>query len=79
MLGGSGSTWNWPSRGWRLPPRPQPAAVPPATGGGARPERVAEQVALWPESSPWAAVIIRIKKEVKIRQYSPKTFDAYAG
>jgi site-specific recombinase XerD len=27
----------------------------------------------------WGAVIVRIKEEGTVRQYSPKTFDAYAG
>lgn len=62
------------------PAPPRPARNDPAViVGGARPHRVAEQAALWPGASPWDAVIIRIKEEVKIRQYSPKTFDAYAG
>ena len=63
-----------------IPSRPRPAGAAPAViGGGARPDRVAERAAPWPGSSPWDAVIVRIKEEVKVRQYSPKTFDAYAG
>jgi len=61
------------------PARPRPAGTAPAAVGGALPDRVAERAALWPGSSPWDAVIVRIKEEVKVRQYSPKTFDAYAG
>lgn len=59
--------------------RPRPVAPPPAVDGGAHPARVTEPTAPWPGFSPWDAVIVRIKEEVKIRQYSPKTFDAYAG
>ncbi|MDD5708331.1 MAG: phage integrase N-terminal SAM-like domain-containing protein [Kiritimatiellae bacterium] len=65
-------------------------AVPPAAPGreagaavgaarGARPDRVAERTVTWPGASPWDAVIARIGEEVRVRQYSPKTFDAYAG
>jgi len=61
------------------PARPRPSGVAPAVAGGGRPDRVAERAAPWPGSSPWDAVIVRIKEEVKFRQYSPKTFDAYAG
>jgi integron integrase len=61
------------------PVRPRPAGAAPAAVGGARPDRVAEPATPWPGSSPWDAVIVRIKEEVKVRQYSPKTFDAYAG
>jgi len=59
--------------------RPRPTGAAPAVAGGALPDRVAERAAPWPGSSPWDAVIVRIKEEVKVRQYSPKTFDAYAG
>ncbi|HPD18002.1 MAG TPA: integron integrase [Planctomycetota bacterium] len=60
-------------------PRPPAGAKPAVIVGGARPDRVAEPKAPWPGASPWDAVIVRIKEEVKVRQYSPKTFDAYAG
>jgi integron integrase len=61
------------------PAQPRAAGAVRAVGDGTRPARVAEQAATWPGSSPWDAVIVRIKEEVKIRQYSPKTFEAYAG
>ena len=59
--------------------RPRRAVPPSVADDGARRIRMAEPAAPWPGFSPWDAVIIRIKEEVKIRQYSPMTFDAYAG
>jgi integron integrase len=61
------------------PAQPRQAGTAPAISKEARPAQVAERTAPWPESSPWDAVIVRIQEEVKIRQYSRKTFDAYAG
>jgi len=61
------------------PARPRSAGTVPAVVDAVRPDRVAEQPVPWPGSSPWDAVIVRIKEEVKVRQYSSKTFDAYAG
>lgn len=61
------------------PIRPRPAGAAPAVASGPLSDQVAERAAPWPGSSPWDAVIVRIKEEVKVRQYSPKTFDAYAG
>jgi integron integrase len=61
------------------PAQPRPAGTALAIGEGARQAHVAERRAPWPGSSPWDAVIVRIQEEVKIRQYSRKTFDAYAG
>ena len=51
----------------------------PETGDGARTSTIQQPVPMSQPSSDWDAIFLRLKEEIRLRQYSPKTLKTYRG